>query len=209
MNKLGHLIYLFIFRYFKRDFLKYISDNTYNSVTKRFFPFFWTYQNKILVTALSQSEEKLKVFFLPNQFWKENHEESFLEIPHFSTHRIPYHKTDRKYFFELASTHQISIGEQFQVEGPFQKDLLSQTTETIVYFKHLNKEVRIPTASLPKSILDIGIEAGINLERGCQKGICGTCKLVLHEGEIKGKSTGKVIYCCKSFPASQKVYIGA
>ena len=58
------------------------------------------------------------------------------------------------------------------------------------------------------TLLELGLENGLNLEKGCKKGICGTCKLLLHEGEVEGNTLGKVVYLCTAFPSSELVVLG-
>ncbi|MFN8674425.1 MAG: iron-sulfur cluster-binding domain-containing protein [Candidatus Sericytochromatia bacterium] len=77
-----------------------------------------------------------------------------------------------------------------------------------IYFKTYNKEVILTKNDTKKTLLDIGLENGLNLEKGCKKGICGTCKLVLHEGDVIGNKLGKVVYLCTSYPNSELVVIG-
>jgi ferredoxin-NADP reductase len=78
----------------------------------------------------------------------------------------------------------------------------------IVYFKQYNKKIQTKEDDKNKSILELGLENGLNLERGCKKGICGTCKLILHEGSVEGNKLGKAIYICTAFPSSELVVLG-
>ena len=77
-----------------------------------------------------------------------------------------------------------------------------------VYFKQFNKQIQLTESDTQKSLLEIGLENGLNLEKGCQRGICGTCKLVLHEGSVTGNTLGQAVYICTAFPASKRVVLG-
>lgn len=82
-------------------------------------------------------------------------------------------------------------------------DLLSE-----VYFSAFNRRIQMRPEDLHKSLLDIGLEHGLNLEKGCRKGYCGSCKLVLHAGEVHGQTQGKAVYLCCAYAKSERVVLG-
>jgi ferredoxin-NADP reductase len=77
-----------------------------------------------------------------------------------------------------------------------------------VYFSAANYLIQMRHEDLHKSLLDLGLEHGLNLEKGCRKGYCGSCKLVLHEGEVLGQTHGKAVYICNAYANSDRVVLG-
>jgi ferredoxin-NADP reductase len=78
-----------------------------------------------------------------------------------------------------------------------------------IYFKQFNQKIQLTHSDNNKSLLEIGLEHGLNLEKGCQRGICGSCKLILHEGNVSGNQLGSAVYICTAFPASDYLVLGA
>lgn len=98
---------------------------------------------------------------------------------------------------------------QLHVEQFVEKQYTStfQTTGT-VYFKHYNHHISLTAADQGKTLLELGLEQGLNLEKGCQRGICGSCKLVLHAGAVSGNHLGKAVYLCTAYPNSDYLELG-
>ncbi len=77
-----------------------------------------------------------------------------------------------------------------------------------VYFKHYNTTIPLSAADQHKTLLEIGLENGLNLEKGCERGICGSCKLVLHAGAVTGNTLGQAVYLCTAYANSETVVLG-
>lgn len=77
-----------------------------------------------------------------------------------------------------------------------------------IYFSPYNYRLQMQESDRHKTLLQLGLEHGLNLEKGCCKGICGSCKLVLQQGEVDGQQQGKVVYLCSAYPRSAKVVLG-
>lgn len=78
-----------------------------------------------------------------------------------------------------------------------------------IYFKHLNQHIQLTAEDAGKSLLQIARQYGVNLESGCQKGMCGTCKLTLKEGKITGNQLGNAVYLCTAYPDSAHIVLDA
>lgn len=83
----------------------------------------------------------------------------------------------------------------------------SQTLAEI-YFSPYNYRLQMQESDRHKTLLQLGLEHGLNLEKGCCKGICGSCKLVLQQGEVDGQQQGNVVYLCSAYPRSHKLVLG-
>lgn len=79
---------------------------------------------------------------------------------------------------------------------------------TEVVFKHLNRRITLTAADQNKTLLQAGRDHGLDLEAGCCQGMCGTCKLTVHEGEVSGNTLGRAVYLCTAYPASRTVVLG-
>lgn len=79
---------------------------------------------------------------------------------------------------------------------------------TEVRFKHIDACFTMTAADEGKTLLQAALDHGVNLERGCTQGMCGTCKLSVHEGEISGNVLGRTVYMCTSYPASRQIVLG-
>jgi len=77
-----------------------------------------------------------------------------------------------------------------------------------VYFSANNYRIQMRPEDRQKTLLDLGLEHGLNLEKGCRKGYCGSCKLVLHAGEVHGQTHGKAVYICCAYAKSARVVLG-
>jgi ferredoxin-NADP reductase len=78
-----------------------------------------------------------------------------------------------------------------------------------VIFQHLHASITLSAEDQGKTLLQLGREHGLHLESGCCQGMCGTCKLMVHEGKASGNVLGKAVYLCTSYPASHTLVIGA
>ncbi|HNE91583.1 MAG TPA: iron-sulfur cluster-binding domain-containing protein [Agitococcus sp.] len=108
--------------------------------------------------------------------------------------------------FNLAKLH----CERFvTVENIESGNLDFKVVQPSIYFKHLNQHIQLTTEDEGKSLLQIARQYGVNLESGCQKGMCGTCKLTLKEGKIAGNQLGNAVYLCTSYPDSAKIVLDA
>ena len=67
-----------------------------------------------------------------------------------------------------------------------------------------------------KSILDAGLDAGLNLPFACKAGVCSTCKCKVIEGKVEMDANFALedyevregyILSCQSFPITDKVTI--
>lgn len=79
---------------------------------------------------------------------------------------------------------------------------------TEVRFKHLDACFTMTAADEGKTLLQAALDHGVNLEHGCTQGMCGTCKLSVHEGQVSGNVLGRAVYMCTSFPASREIVLG-
>jgi ferredoxin-NADP reductase len=78
-----------------------------------------------------------------------------------------------------------------------------------IYFQHLNQCITLTAADQGKTLLQVATDHGLALESGCCKGMCGTCKLNLHEGQVSGNVLGQAVYLCTAYPASRTVVLDA
>jgi ferredoxin-NADP reductase len=78
-----------------------------------------------------------------------------------------------------------------------------------VYFQHLDTRVTLTAADQGKTLLQIAQTHGVNVESGCCQGMCGTCRLIAHEGQVSGNALGKVVYLCTAYPASRSLVLDA
>jgi len=76
-----------------------------------------------------------------------------------------------------------------------------------VYFQHLDTRVTLTAADQGKTLLQIAQDHGVPVESGCCQGMCGTCRLVAHEGQVSGNALGKVVYLCTAYPASRSLVL--
>lgn len=70
--------------------------------------------------------------------------------------------------------------------APQDQGLQSDETAFKVILSRQGKTLNVPPG---KSILDVIIEAGIEVESGCQSGVCGSCKTVLLGGKADHKDS--------------------
>ena len=84
-----------------------------------------------------------------------------------------------------------------------------QTEGAEVYFQHLDARVTLTAADQGKTLLQIAQDHGVNVESGCCQGMCGTCRLIAHEGQVSGNALGKVVYLCTAYPASRSLVLDA
>jgi ferredoxin-NADP reductase len=78
-----------------------------------------------------------------------------------------------------------------------------------VYFQHLDTRITLTASDQGKTLLQIAQNHGVNVESGCCQGMCGTCRLVAHEGQVSGNALGKVVYLCTAYPASRSLVLDA
>lgn len=88
-------------------------------------------------------------------------------------------------------------------------DLDFSVTQPAIYFKHINQHIQLTTADEGKTLLEVAQKYGVNLESGCQKGMCGSCKLTLKEGRVTGNQLGQAVYLCTSYPDSAHIVLDA
>lgn len=103
--------------------------------------------------------------------------------------------------------------ERFEMvaEAPSQGDqaCLVDLEGAEVVFEHINAAITLKSSDQGKTLLQLANEHGLHLEQGCGKGACGTCKLMVHEGQARGNVLGSSVYLCTSFPASRTLVLGA
>lgn len=78
-----------------------------------------------------------------------------------------------------------------------------------VFFQHLGARITLTAEDQGKTLLQLGLDHGVLLESGCCQGMCGTCKLTVHEGQVSGNSLGKAVYLCTAYPASRSLVLDA
>jgi ferredoxin-NADP reductase len=78
-----------------------------------------------------------------------------------------------------------------------------------VYFQHLDTSITLTPQDQGQTLLQLARSRGIDVESGCCQGMCGTCRLTLHEGQASGNVLGKVVYLCTAYPASTRVVLDA
>jgi ferredoxin-NADP reductase len=84
-----------------------------------------------------------------------------------------------------------------------------ETDGAEVFFEHVNKRIVLIAADQGKTLLQLANEHGLGLESGCCQGMCGTCRLSLHDGQVSGNVLGRAVYLCTAYPASRSVVLGA
>ncbi len=84
-----------------------------------------------------------------------------------------------------------------------------ETQGAEIYFQHLDTRLTLTAADQGKTLLQIAQDHGVNVESGCCQGMCGTCRLVAHEGQVSGNALGKVVYLCTAYPASRSLVLDA
>ena len=72
----------------------------------------------------------------------------------------------------------------------------------------MNARITLTAADQGKTLLQVALDHGVELEHGCGKGACGTCKLVVHDGQACGNVLGKTVYLCTAYPASRELVLG-
>lgn len=77
-----------------------------------------------------------------------------------------------------------------------------------IYFKNFNARITLDAEDQGKTLLQIGRDHGLPMESGCCQGMCGTCKLTLHDGQVSGNVLGQAVYLCTAYPASRSVVLG-
>ncbi len=108
--------------------------------------------------------------------------------------------------FNLAKLH----CERFEAAShDYQGALDFSVTQPSIYFKHINKHIQLGVQDEGKTLLAVAQQYGVNLESGCQKGMCGSCKLTLKEGKISGNQLGQAVYLCTSYPDSAHIVLDA
>lgn len=84
-----------------------------------------------------------------------------------------------------------------------------QTEGAEVYFQHLNARITLTAEDQGKTLLQLAQAHGLPVESGCCQGMCGTCKLVLHDGQASGNVLGQAVYLCTAYPASRNLVLDA
>ena len=108
--------------------------------------------------------------------------------------------------FNLAKLH----CERFTaVSTDYQGNLDFSVIQPSIYFKHVNQHIQLSTEDEGKTLLQVAHQYGVNLESGCAKGMCGSCKLTLKEGKVSGNQLGKAVYLCTSYPDSAHIVLDA
>lgn len=92
--------------------------------------------------------------------------------------------------------------------GPANSEETFDTEGACVHFRHVGASLDLTAADRGKTFLQIAQDHGLNLESGCGQGMCGTCKLTLHEGEVRGNQLGCAVYLCTAYPGSREVVLG-
>ncbi|PTQ89221.1 flavin reductase family protein [Agitococcus lubricus] len=92
-----------------------------------------------------------------------------------------------------------NLGEQFD---------FSQC-QPIVDFKHLHQRISLSPEDQGQTLLALAHKYGVLVESGCERGMCGSCKLTLKEGKVSGNQLGKAVYLCTSYPDSAHVVLDA
>lgn len=76
-----------------------------------------------------------------------------------------------------------------------------------IYFQHLNTRIQLTVEDQGKTLLELAERHGVNLESGCRKGMCGSCKLTLKDGKVSGNQLGNAVYLCSSYPDSARIVL--
>ena len=209
MNITGLLYQLFNF--IPRKYLKIFFFNTYNSLTKNLFSFYWCFETKIYIKNIVEGQKELSIQFYPNQFWEDFLFSGYMDLvlTDKTKMRVRIQNEGRNYSFTLPLGTKINIVKNsiHKVDGPFISEI--GVDQRSIYFKHVNAEIILTPEMEKMSVLEIATKAGIQPEKGCERGLCGTCKLVLYDGKVRGNSQGKAVYCCQSYPVGKRVVLGA
>jgi ferredoxin-NADP reductase len=80
---------------------------------------------------------------------------------------------------------------------------------TEICFQHLGETITLTARDQGKTLLEIARAHNVYVESGCCQGMCGTCRLTIHDGQASGNVLGKVVYLCTAYPASGKVVLDA
>jgi ferredoxin-NADP reductase len=80
---------------------------------------------------------------------------------------------------------------------------------TEVCFQHLGETITLTVQDQGKTLLDIARAHDVYVESGCCQGMCGTCRLTVHDGQASGNVLGKVVYLCTAYPASSRLVLDA
>jgi ferredoxin-NADP reductase len=108
--------------------------------------------------------------------------------------------------FNLAKLH----CERFTTASrDYQGNLDFSVIQPSIYFKHVNQHIQLSIEDQGKTLLQVAHQYGVNLESGCQKGMCGSCKLTLKEGKVSGNQLGQAVYLCTSYPDSVHIVLDA
>lgn len=78
-----------------------------------------------------------------------------------------------------------------------------------VFFQHLNQRITLTAQDQGKTLLQVALDHGVPVESGCCQGMCGTCRLTVHEGQASGNVLGKVVYLCTAYPAASELVLDA
>lgn len=105
---------------------------------------------------------------------------------------------------DLACVHT----ERFSLPTAAAPGTVFDTEGAEVYFEHINARISLTAADQGKTLLQLANEHGLNLESGCCQGMCGTCKLTVHDGQVSGNVLGRAVYLCTAYPASRSVVLG-
>ena len=84
-----------------------------------------------------------------------------------------------------------------------------QTEGAEVFFQHLNTRITLTAQDQGKTLLQLAQAHGLPVESGCCQGMCGTCKLVVRDGQASGNVLGKAVYLCTAYPASRNLVLDA
>lgn len=107
---------------------------------------------------------------------------------------------------DLARVHTERFTVPDAVAGPAE-GFSAEGTEVV--FKHLGgRRITLTAADQNKTLLQAARDHGLDLEAGCCQGMCGTCKLTVHEGEVSGNTLGRAVYMCTAYPASRTLVLG-
>lgn len=118
-------------------------------------------------------------------------------MEHFRTLNVDLGRVHTERFALPAAPQAQSCVDEFDAEG------------AEVVFQHLGARITLTAQDKGKTLLQLAQARGVSLESGCQQGMCGTCKLTVHAGEVSGNVLGQAAYLCTSYPASRTVVLGA
>ncbi|HET8871207.1 MAG TPA: iron-sulfur cluster-binding domain-containing protein, partial [Aquabacterium sp.] len=78
-----------------------------------------------------------------------------------------------------------------------------------IHFEHIDEHVCLTAEDKGRTFMEIAESRGLNLEVGCRRGMCGTCKLTIRSGAATGNVLGQAVYLCSAYPASHRVVLDA